>query len=172
MAGGIMGSSNKGDKNKINFSKIKSIAKHEILSNIKRKQFIIMTVLIPIIFVAITLASAYFSSYATNQKIGYIDNFGASIPNNAIKYNAVQQKNITLSFKEYKNRLDNALENNFLRTAMDNLAVAYRTSRLNAFSEMDVDAAIKEVAAIKADAVKNNALLLSRFISKAKKKRH
>ena len=98
-----MGSSNKGDKNKINFSKIKSIAKHEILSNIKRKQFIIMTVLIPIIFVAITLASAYFSSYATNQKIGYIDNFGASIPNNAIKYNAVQQKNITLSFKEYKN---------------------------------------------------------------------
>jgi len=73
------------------------------------------------------------------------------------------------SFKEYKNRLDNALENNFLRTAMDNFAVAYRTSRLNAFSEMDVDAAIKEVAAIKADAVKNNALLLSRFISKAKK---
>ncbi len=91
------------DKDKLNFSKIKSIAKHEILSNIKRKQFIIMTVLIPIIFVAIALSSAYFSSYATNQKIGYIDNFGVSIPNNITKYNPVQQKNITLSFKKYDN---------------------------------------------------------------------
>jgi len=94
---------NNNDKNNLNFSKIKSIIKHEIMSNIKRKQFIIMTVLIPIIFIAITLASAYFSSYATNQKIGYIDNFGVSIPNNITKYNTVQQKNITLSFKEYNN---------------------------------------------------------------------
>ncbi|MBU2630252.1 MAG: LUD domain-containing protein, partial [Proteobacteria bacterium] len=72
------------------------------------------------------------------------------------------------SFKEYKDRLDTALENDFLRTAMDNFAVAYRTSRVTAFLEMDVDAVIKEVAAIKADAVKNNDRLLSRFISKAK----
>ena len=89
------------DKNNLNFSKIKSIIKHEIMSNIKRKQFIIMTVFIPIIFIVITLSSAYFSSYTTNQKVGYIDNFGVSIPNNITKYNTVQQKNITLSFKEY-----------------------------------------------------------------------
>ena len=91
------------DKNNLNFSKIKSIIKHEIMSNIKRKQFIIMTVLIPIILIAITLTSAYFSAYMSNQKVGYIDNFGISVPNNITKYNIVQQKNITLSFKEYNN---------------------------------------------------------------------
>ncbi|NOX32804.1 MAG: 4Fe-4S dicluster domain-containing protein [Deltaproteobacteria bacterium] len=73
------------------------------------------------------------------------------------------------SFKEYKDRLDNALKNDFLRTAMDNFAVAYRTSRLNAFSEMDMDATVKEVAAVKANAVKNIDHLLSRFILKAEK---
>lgn len=72
------------------------------------------------------------------------------------------------SFKEYKDRLDKALDNTFLRTAMDNFAVAYRTSRQAAFSEMDVDTIIKEVAAIKADAIKNNDDLMTRFLSKAK----
>ena len=71
------------------------------------------------------------------------------------------------SFKEYKHRLDTALDNEFLRTAMDNFAVAYRTSRINAFSEMDVDAVIRETAAIKADAVKRNAVLFARFKKKA-----
>ena len=92
---------NNNDKNNLNFSKIKSIIKHEIMSNIKRKQFIIMTVLIPIILIAITLTSAYFSAYMSNQKVGYIDNLGISVPNNITKYNIVQQKNITLSFKRY-----------------------------------------------------------------------
>ncbi|MCP3876735.1 MAG: 4Fe-4S dicluster domain-containing protein [Desulfobacteraceae bacterium] len=71
------------------------------------------------------------------------------------------------SLKEYKDRLDTALENDFLRTAMDNFAVAYRTSRRNAFSEMDVDAVIRDVAAVKADAVKNNEHLLDQFSKKA-----
>jgi iron-sulfur cluster protein len=71
------------------------------------------------------------------------------------------------SFKAYKHRLDHALDNEFLRTAMDNFAVAYRTSRLNAFSGMDVDAIIQEVATIKAAAIRDNELLLARFISKA-----
>ena len=91
------------DRYKLSFSKIKSIIKHEVMSNIKRKQFIIMTVFVPILFVIIALSSVYFSSYATNQKIGYIDNFGVSIPDNITKYNAVQNKNITLSFKKYSN---------------------------------------------------------------------
>lgn len=71
------------------------------------------------------------------------------------------------SLKEYKDRLDTALNNDFLRIAMDNFAVAYRTSRKNAFSDMDVDASILEVSKIKADAVKNNDRLLEKFISKA-----
>jgi len=69
--------------------------------------------------------------------------------------------------KAYKVRLDAALENTFLRTAMDNFAVAYRTSRENAFAGMDVDAMIQEVADIKADAIKNNEALLEEFTRKA-----
>lgn len=75
------------------------------------------------------------------------------------------------SLREYKDRLDTALENEFLRTAMDKFAVAYRTSRINAFSEMDVEAVIREVAAIKAEAVKHNEILLAQFILKAKENR-
>ncbi|WP_300455838.1 L-lactate dehydrogenase (quinone) large subunit LdhH [Desulfobacula sp.] len=73
------------------------------------------------------------------------------------------------SLTEYKYRLDTALENPFLRTAMDNFAVAYRASRETAFSGMDVDAMIQEVARIKAAAIKNNEALLAEFIKKAKK---
>ncbi len=72
-------------------------------------------------------------------------------------------------FKEYKNRVDHALGNNFLRTAMDNFAVAYRTSRENAFSGMDVDSIIREVAAIKSNAIKNLAPLFEQFKSNAQK---
>ena len=72
------------------------------------------------------------------------------------------------SLKAYKHRIDTALGDQFLRTAMDNFAVAYRTSRAKAFSGMDVDAMIQEVAEIKAAAIKNNEALLSEFIRKAK----
>jgi iron-sulfur cluster protein len=71
------------------------------------------------------------------------------------------------SLKAYKDRLDTALENKFLRKAMDNFAVAYRTSRENAFSGMDLEGMISEVAEIKADAIENNDALLSQFIQKA-----
>ena len=49
--------------------------------------------------------------------------------------------------KEYKGELSGALHNEFLRTAMDNFAVAYRASRVKAFSGMDVDGLVKEIAA-------------------------
>ncbi len=71
------------------------------------------------------------------------------------------------SLKAYKERLDTALNNKFLRTAMDNFAVAYRISRENAFAGMDVDAMIQEVADIKAHAIKNNQTLLEEFTKKA-----
>ncbi len=73
----------------------------------------------------------------------------------------------TESMQSYKKRIDTALDNKFLRTAMDNFAVAYRTGRANAFKEMDLDAAVKEVAAIKAKAVVNSENLLKTFQKKA-----
>ncbi len=72
------------------------------------------------------------------------------------------------SLNAYKNRLDQALANPFLRKAMDNFAVAYRTSRENAFAGMDKEALIEEVAEIKASAVQKNEALLAQFIEKAR----
>ncbi|MBU3952012.1 MAG: LUD domain-containing protein [Proteobacteria bacterium] len=72
------------------------------------------------------------------------------------------------NLKAYKGRLDAALENKFLRKAMDNFAVAYRTSREKAFAGMDVDQMIRQVTEIKAAAIENNDALLSEFIKKAK----
>ncbi|HSL61386.1 MAG TPA: LUD domain-containing protein [Desulfotignum sp.] len=71
------------------------------------------------------------------------------------------------SLTSYKHRLDKALDNRFLRQAMDRFAVAYRTSRQTAFQGIDVDALVREVADIKAGAIKNNAALLKAFIEKA-----
>ncbi|MCP4720210.1 MAG: lactate utilization protein, partial [Desulfobacteraceae bacterium] len=72
------------------------------------------------------------------------------------------------SLKDYKDRLDTALGNKFLRTAMDNFALAYRTSRENAFSGMDVEKIIDQVADIKAAAIENNGALLTEFTRRAK----
>ncbi|MBG0779083.1 MAG: lactate utilization protein, partial [Desulfotignum balticum] len=73
----------------------------------------------------------------------------------------------TETFRSYKHRLDTALDNRFLRRAMDNFAVAYRTSRQNAFAGMDVDALVQQVADTKAGAIRNNAALLKQFTEKA-----
>ncbi|EHP88807.1 ABC transporter permease [Methanotorris formicicus] len=86
---------------KINTSKIKTIAKHEILSTIKRKQFLIGTVGVPLVMIIIAVIGFYFSSDIGNLKIGYIDYFGTDIPNKITKYNPVQQKNITIYFIKY-----------------------------------------------------------------------
>ncbi|MCP3941826.1 MAG: 4Fe-4S dicluster domain-containing protein [Desulfobacteraceae bacterium] len=72
------------------------------------------------------------------------------------------------SLKAYKKRLDTALENKFLRKSLDNFAVAYKISREKAFSGMDVEGLVKEVADIKAAAIKNNEALLEEFTQKAK----
>ena len=71
------------------------------------------------------------------------------------------------SLKQYKKRLDEAISNEFLRKAMDNFAVAYRTSRENAFSGMDTESLIQTVADVKADAVIRNNALLKAFTLKA-----
>ena len=74
------------------------------------------------------------------------------------------------NLKTYKKRLDDAISNEFLRKAMDNFAVAYRTSRENAFDGMDTEALIQTVADIKADAVIQNTALLKAFITEAEEK--
>ncbi len=71
------------------------------------------------------------------------------------------------NLKSYKHRLDDALDNHFLRQAMDKFAVAYRTSRENAFAGMDVADLIQQVADIKAAAIADSKALLERFIKKA-----
>ncbi len=73
----------------------------------------------------------------------------------------------TESFRSYKHRLDSALDNRFLRQAMDKFAVAYRTSRQNAFAGMNVKALVQQVADAKAGAIRNNAALLRQFTAKA-----
>ncbi|MBF0468750.1 MAG: lactate utilization protein, partial [Desulfamplus sp.] len=73
------------------------------------------------------------------------------------------------TLKEYKNRIDTALDNQFLRSAMDKFAVAYRESRKNAFAGMDIEGLIAEVADIKKDAIKNGDRLFEQFKSVAEK---
>ena len=71
------------------------------------------------------------------------------------------------SLKAYKNRLDSALGNKFLRKAMDNFALAYPLARENAFAGMDAEEMIQIVADIKADAVMRNKALLEAFCARA-----
>ncbi len=69
--------------------------------------------------------------------------------------------------KEYRGELSGALHNDFLREALDRFAVAYRTSRSNAFSGMDVDGLIKEIADGKDAAMARLDELLAEFTRKA-----
>jgi len=71
------------------------------------------------------------------------------------------------NLKEYKGELSGALHNDFLREAMDKFAVAYRTSRSNAFSGMDVDGLIKDIAKSKDEAMAHMDELLAQFTKNA-----
>ncbi len=65
--------------------------------------------------------------------------------------------------REYKQKIDDALSNNFLRSAMDKFAVAYRTGRKNAFKGMDIDSLVKQVSSIKKNALENIDSLFKKF---------
>jgi iron-sulfur cluster protein len=56
------------------------------------------------------------------------------------------------NLKEYREELHESLDNDFLRTTLDNFAVAYRAGRANAFKDIDVRALIREIADSKDDA--------------------
>jgi iron-sulfur cluster protein len=57
------------------------------------------------------------------------------------------------TLKDYRKELREALENDFQREALDKFAVAYRTSRANAFAGIDAPELIAEIAAAKDAAV-------------------
>jgi len=65
--------------------------------------------------------------------------------------------------KEYTQEVKGALANQFLREAMDKFAVAYRTSRANAFAGMDMPALVAEVAQAKDTAISRLEALFEEF---------
>ncbi len=69
--------------------------------------------------------------------------------------------------KEYRAELREALDNEFLRQAMDKFAVAYRGSRAKAFAGMDLKGLIADVAQAKDGAAQRMDELLSEFTAKA-----
>lgn len=72
--------------------------------------------------------------------------------------------------KAYQQGVKEALDNDFLRQAMDKFAVAYRQARDTAFEGMDRDALIEDVAKRKDKAVANLEALYEQFKAKAKEK--
>jgi len=73
------------------------------------------------------------------------------------------------NLKGYKKEVDDALQNDFLRKAMDNFAVAYRTGRANAFAGMDIDTLVSEIARAKDDAIARMDELFEAFKRNAEK---
>ncbi|MGE4297248.1 MAG: L-lactate dehydrogenase (quinone) large subunit LdhH [Desulfovibrionaceae bacterium] len=69
--------------------------------------------------------------------------------------------------KGYRDEIQEALDNDFLRQAMDKFAKAYRVGRANAFKDMDVRALIKEIAQAKDDATSHLDELFMSFKAKA-----
>ena len=74
-----------------------------------------------------------------------------------------QAKNLS----EYNKELREALENTFLRGAMDKFATAYPVGRANAFREYDVAALIEEVAKVKDAGISRLDELYAAFKAKA-----
>lgn len=72
--------------------------------------------------------------------------------------------------KTYQKEVRGALDNNFLRHAMDKFAVAYRDAREKAFEGMDKELLIEDVARRKDDAIAHIDELLAQFKSVARAK--
>lgn len=69
--------------------------------------------------------------------------------------------------KAYRKDVDEALADGFLRGAMEKFARASRASRESAFSEMDVDALVADIAAAKDQAIANMDDLYAEFRKRA-----
>ncbi|XRP96427.1 ABC transporter permease [Methanocaldococcus sp. 16A] len=86
---------------KLDTKKILTIGKREILSNIKRKQFLIATVIGPLIIIALAIIGSFMMFDIKEIKVGYVDEFGLEIPNKVIENNF--GKNTTIYFIKYEN---------------------------------------------------------------------
>lgn len=73
------------------------------------------------------------------------------------------------NLKIYRKEMDKALDNEFQRQAMDKFAVAYRTSRANAFATLEVDSLVTDIARLKDHALERLDELYARFKEKAEK---
>ena len=71
------------------------------------------------------------------------------------------------NLKEYNEELGQALDNDFLRRAMDKFAVAYRGGRINAFKEYQVEGLIDEVVKVKDAGIENMDALFEEFKARA-----
>lgn len=71
------------------------------------------------------------------------------------------------NLKEYRKQCQESLDNEYLRSALDTFAVAYRASRNNAFAEIDVDELVADVAQMKDDTLKRLDEYLDEFTAKA-----
>lgn len=71
------------------------------------------------------------------------------------------------NLKEYNKELSEALNNDFLRKAMDKFAVAYRGGRINAFKDYQVDGLIDDVVKVKDVAIENMDALFEGFKTRA-----
>lgn len=69
--------------------------------------------------------------------------------------------------EEYLEEIEQSLDNEFQRKALDTFAVAYRTGRANAFAGMDVRGLIEEIAAAKDDSLARMDELYQAFKAKA-----
>ena len=67
------------------------------------------------------------------------------------------------TLSDYRKQLREALEDQFQREALDKFAVAYRTSRANAFAGLDAPELIAEIAAAKDAAVDHLEELFEEF---------
>ncbi|MEJ2657327.1 MAG: LUD domain-containing protein [Desulfobacterales bacterium] len=71
--------------------------------------------------------------------------------------------------KAYRREVAKALANDFQRRAMDNFAVAYRTSRADAFDGLDVNSLVEDIARLKDSSLAQLDALYARFKENAEK---
>ncbi len=74
------------------------------------------------------------------------------------------------NFAEYGQNLEKALDDTFLRTTLDNFAVAYKANREQVFHEVDAPALIERIAAAKDYTARNLEDLYEEFKTKAQAK--
>ncbi|MDR2605251.1 MAG: LUD domain-containing protein [Desulfovibrio sp.] len=74
------------------------------------------------------------------------------------------------TMQEYRGRLQESLENSFLRETLDKFAVAYKANRLNIFADIDEKELIQEIAAAKDEGLTQLEAMYAQFKAEAEKR--